>query len=294
MNYGLRKTSDLMKARAHKPTQAPRSQRSAFTLIELLVVIAIIAILAAMLLPALARAKTRAQQMQCVNNVKQLTLAGLMYVNDTGGFIGYSDETLPGSLWMGTLLAMYAKVDAVRLCPATKEPTPLPTVNGAGNADTTWVWYDNGSGPPSHPAHTYAGSYAINGWMYNEAKNYRTDIPNNDVYYFKKEGNVQKPSQTPLFVDCEWVDLWPWETDAPNTDLYHGGGVSNPPMIGRCVLPRHAWKNPGAAPQNFPVNQVLPGGIVVGLVDGHAEMAKLQLLWRYYWHVNWNLNIVNR
>ena len=67
---------------------------------------------------------------------QQLTLSGIMYVNDTGGFIGYSDPNLPGSLWMGTLVNMYSKVDAVRLCPVTKEPTPLPTVNTAGNCET--------------------------------------------------------------------------------------------------------------------------------------------------------------
>ena len=153
-----------------KPANPNANRFSAFTLIELLVVIAIIAILAAMLLPALAKAKEKAKAISCVNNLKQLTLATIMYADANNDIIPRGNSPY---FWL-------------------QLGNAIQTV-GTNNAP---VW-----SCPSFPDKDELLGYVINAWNFNGP----TDLIGSESLQSKptKTTYFKRPTETLYLVDGE-------------------------------------------------------------------------------------------
>jgi len=268
----------------------PVAGRLGFTLVELLAVIAVVAVLAGLLLPALARAKDKANSAACLSNLRQLTLGYRARFDDDRGQLG-------GATSGDWFAAQFGQTNEGWICP--NAPLRSLRVNvsqvselgflGAlfGTVNSAWGFNTPNIIVPfvdSSTTRWVGGSYSYNAWL-GIGGHWKSGLCGSVEITpkpedFCGEDDIRQPVLTPVFSDGVWGWVYPEATDLPATDLKTGFGLGG---ICSITIPRHGSR-PRTVSREHRSRDLLPGAINVGFYDGHAEQVKLERLWQLYWH----------
>jgi prepilin-type N-terminal cleavage/methylation domain-containing protein len=257
-----------------------------FTLIELLVVIAIIAILAALILPALASAKTQAKAINCISNLHQWGVAWNNYAGDnadsfpTGANPDGTPDENARSAWFNALQLNEAQRHQIETCPlATSTNYDMNTAAGLANFGGLTLAFlfpaqnSGGSAVSDEFENAEAGSYGANLWMYNTQVDIQNRAWEND---WAKLGASPLPTQTPLMLDAMWRGGGPYWEGGPET-------------YAASVLPGVSSADQNREMEHFSVPRHGSGKRTqVVYFDGSAMSIRIKDLWGLKWHRNWD------